>query len=94
MLGEIVRTRQRCVHNSLPLLRRSFLDLELQLFPVRVDHHVDIVITLRNAVQAERQAARIVGQIDLAGPVPGDVLPPESAAAQGGMTLSGTQSCS
>ena len=35
-----------------------------KLVPVRIDHHVEIVITLRNAVQAECQATRIVGQID------------------------------
>jgi len=80
---EIVGTRQRRVHDSPPILRRTFLDLKLQLFPVGIDHHVNIVVSLRGAMQAERQATGILGQIGGGtGSEPGNVLPPEPAAAQ------------
>src|SRR5208283_2721158 len=45
-LREIVGSRQSRVHNSYPILGRTFLDLELQLLPICVDHHIDIVIIL------------------------------------------------
>jgi hypothetical protein len=56
-LREVVGTAQGCVHDSPPFPCRTFLDLKLQLLPVRVDHYIDIVIGLRGAPQAERQAA-------------------------------------
>ena len=60
--------------------------MELQLFPIRIDHHVDVIVVLRSTVQTECQAMRIVRQIDRwADAVPGDVLPPEPAPAQRGM---------
>src|SRR6266576_6036486 len=92
MVREVVGTRQCRVHNSLPLFWRTFcrtfLDMELQLFPVRVDHRVDIVVALRSAVQAESEAARVIGQIDgWPNSIPRDILPPEPAAAQGRMSF-------
>ena len=88
MLREIIGTRQSCIHNSLPLLRHALLDVELQLFPVRIDHCVDVIIALRSAVQAECQAARFVRQINgWAYSVPGDILAPEPAATQGRMSF-------
>ncbi len=60
--------------------------MELQLFPVRIDHHVDVIVVLRSTMQTECKAMRIVRQIDRgADAVPGDVLPPEPAPAQRGM---------
>src|ERR1039458_2695380 len=44
--GEILRSRKGGVHNSEPIFGRALLDLELQCFPIGIDHHVDIVITL------------------------------------------------
>jgi len=79
---------QSGVHDSLPLLCCSLLHIELQFFPVRIDHCVNVVISLR-AVQAECQAVRVVGQIDRgADAVPGNILPPEPAPAQRGMISS------
>src|ERR1700733_5193374 len=63
--------------------------MELQFLPVRIDHRIDVVITLRSSVQAECQAVRVVGQIDRgADTVPGNILPPEPAPAQRGMISS------
>ena len=65
------------------------LDMELQLFPVRIDHHVNVIVTLRSAVQAECQAVRVARQIDRgANSIPGNILPPEPAAVQRRMILS------
>ena len=60
--------------------------MELQLFPVRIDHCVDVIVTLGSAVQAECQAMGILRQIDRgADAIPGNILPPEPAPAQRGM---------
>src|SRR6266481_2124363 len=83
MLREIVGAWQGRVHDSPPLPCGAFLDLKLQLFPVGIDHYVDIVIALGSAVQAESNAARFAGQIGGGtSPPPGNVFPPEPAAAQ------------
>jgi hypothetical protein len=44
-------------------LCQSLLHMELQVFPIGVDHHLDVVTTLRSAVPAECQAVRVVGSI-------------------------------
>ena len=66
---------------------------EFQLFPVRINHHVDVVIALRSAVKAECQAARVEDKSTV-GPTPYQehILPPEPAAAQRRMTFTETQS--
>jgi len=79
----IIWTGQSRVHDSLPLLCCSLLHIELQLFPISIDHCVDVVVILRSAVQAECQTVRVTGQIDRgADAVPGDIPPPEPAPAQ------------
>src|SRR5258708_2464775 len=81
-LREVVRARQRGVHDSEPILRCPFLDAKLQLVPIRIDHHVKVIVALRGTMEAERQAVRVVRQVG--GPcctVPGDILAPESATA-------------
>src|SRR5689334_2767932 len=63
--------------------------MKLQLLPVRVDHHVDVIVTLRSAVQAESQTAGVIRQVCfLANSVPVHILPPEAAAAQRRMLFS------
>jgi hypothetical protein len=46
VLGEIEGTRQVGVHNSRPIFGRTLLNLELQLLPIGIDHHLDIVVAL------------------------------------------------
>src|SRR5271165_3369387 len=88
MAREIIWTWQRRVHDSFPFLRGTFLHLKLQVFPVRIDHHVDVIVSLRSSVQAECEAAGVVGQIDRrARSIPEHILPPKPAAAQAGMSF-------
>lgn len=48
---------QPCVHQSLPLPRPALLHDEFEGFPVRVDHHVEVVIALRGAAQTHVDGA-------------------------------------
>src|SRR5580704_8871247 len=85
---KIAGAGQGCVDDSRPFLWRTLLDLKLQLFPIGIDHGVDIVVALRSSVQTERQGVGIVGQVrGWASAIPGHVLAPEPATAQRRMTL-------
>src|SRR5271169_428505 len=62
--------------------------MELQLLPICIDHHVDIVVALGSAMQTKGQTMRIGREIDLgANAVPGNILAPEPAATQRRMRL-------
>ena len=62
-LQDVVRAVPARVDDAPPLVPVFFLNHERQRFPVRVDHDVQVGITLRGTVQTHRKTMRMVGQI-------------------------------
>src|SRR3989337_1975669 len=61
---------------------------EGQILPVGVDHHIEVDVLLRGAVQVEGQAARVIRHVDgRADAAPAHVVTPEPAAAQRAVDL-------
>ena len=63
-LGRLVSTTRR------QSAARALLHDEIERLPVRVDHHVEVVVALARAVQGVGQRARLPRHVDVAAPTP------------------------
>src|SRR5262249_57354074 len=53
-LAQVLRRFSARVDYPRPMRGRTLLNSERQRLPIRVDHHVDVLISLRDAAQIER----------------------------------------
>src|SRR4030095_16144147 len=56
VLGEVERTWQVGVHDSHPIPGHALLDLELQRLPIGIRHYINVVISLRCAMETKGHA--------------------------------------
>src|SRR5665647_636789 len=80
---KVERAFEAGIDHSPPRVRCALLYLKSQFLPIGVDHHVDVDVLLRSAVQGKGEAAGIVCKVGIvAHPIPTDILAPEPAPRQ------------
>ena len=80
---KVERAFEAGIDHAPPRIHCALLYLKGQLLPIGVDHHVEVDVLVRSAVQGKGEAAGIVCKVGLTPhPIPTHILAPEPAPRQ------------